>query len=270
MIVSYLIFLFKRGFACSYLNAARSSFSFFSLDKLSLGQNVIICRLFRYFYLQRPLRQRYVTFWPVYSLLNHLKEWYPIENLSMKQLTLKCVSLLALTSSDRGQSIHLTNINQMHVSDGHIKFVINKRIKTTRRVLKPTIVNCVSEGIPELNVAMHIQEYINKTMQYRDPNDESSMQLFISWKTFKPVTKQTIARWLTHSLRSAGIDTNRFKSHSYRGAGLSAAFAKGVSIDKIVSSGNWTNNQTFHSYYNAPADDSEVGRIILSMHGEWS
>ena len=57
-------------------------------------------------------------------------------------------------------------------------------------------------------------------------------KLFLSWATKKEVTKQTISRWLTIVLALSGIDTNKFKAHSYRGAGLSAAYAKGVSIEK--------------------------------------
>ena len=89
-------------------------------------------------------------------------------------------------------------------------------------------------------------------------------QLFLSWATKKPVTKATISRWLTTTLKLAGIDTTQFTAHSYRGAGLSAAHSKGASIEKIVEHGNWSNVDTFHSYYNAPDRDSPIGQIILN------
>ena len=55
-------------------------------------------------------------------------------------------------------------------------------------------------------------------------------QLFLSWATQKPVTKETILHWLIMTLAMAGIDTAQFKAHSYRGAGLSGAHAKGATV----------------------------------------
>jgi hypothetical protein len=84
---------------------------------------------------------------------------------------------------------------------------------------------------------------------------------YLGLPTKKPVTKQTIARWLKQVLLLAGI--SQYGAHSYRGAGLSNAFAKGVSIDEIVKAGDWTNATTFKKFYNKPSESSNVGRIIL-------
>ena len=93
---------------------------------------------------------------------------------------------------------------------------------------------------------------------------EDDGKLFLSWATKKPVTRQSIARWLVHVLQLAGIDTATFKAHSYRGAGLSHAFQKGASIKQIVEAGNWANDSTFRMFYNAPSYDSAIGKIILN------
>ena len=148
----------------------------------------------------------------------------------------------------------------MVISDNKIEFVIKKPTKTTRRILKPTVVTCVSSPIQELDVANHVKVYLERTESHRDTHDK----LFISWKTFKPVTKQSLARWLTLVLKIAGIDTSSFTAHSYRGAGLSNALSKGAHISQIVSAGNWTNVSTFLNFYNAPSYDSEIGNIILN------
>ena len=85
--------------------------------------------------------------------------------------------------------------------------------------------------------------------------------LFLAWVTKRPVAKQSLARCLKHVLVLAGIDN--YASHSYRGPGLSNAFAKGVTHSQIVLAGDWTNAQTSHRFYNKPSDSSSVGRIIL-------
>ena len=142
------------------MNSVRSAISFFTLDKFSLSEDVYIKRLFKFFYKERPLRPKYTTFWPVATLLDYLKTLHPMEELSLKLLTLKTVALIALTSSDRGQSIHLANINNMSVAEDHIDFVIKDRIKTTKKFLKPTIVRCVVSNIDELNVAKYATFHI--------------------------------------------------------------------------------------------------------------
>ena len=239
----------------------RSSINFFTLNTLDLDENMFVQRLFKYFYKNRPLRPRYNTFWPVSKLLDVLKTWFPIETLDLRSLTLKVIALIALTSSDRGQTLHLISVKDMVISNDKIEFVIKKPTKTTRRILKPIVVTCVSSPTQEeLDVANHVKVYLEKTKPYRTSHDN----FFISWKTFKPVTKQSLARWLTLVLKIAKIDTSIFTAHSFRGAGLSKALSKGAPISQIVSSGNWSNVSTFLNYYNAPSYDSEIGNIILN------
>lgn len=259
LVASYLLHMFRNGSSTSLINSIRSAINFFTLSVLDLENCVIIKKLFKFFYKQRPLQPRYTTFWPVEQLLNFLRSWFPLESLTLKQLTLKTIALIALTSSDRGQTLHKATIHNMKISPNKIEFVIREKVKNTRKILKPTIITCVSSAISELDVASHVSFYIEKTKDFRDEKG----QVFISWLTKKPVVKQSLARWLKEVLSLAGIDTSVYKSHSYRGAGLSHAYQKGASIDQIVRAGNWANSSTFNMYYNAPSHTSNVGNIIL-------
>lgn len=236
----------------------RSSINFFTLNSLNLEDNILIKKLFRYFFNLRPIKPKYTTFWPVSKLLEFLKTWFPIDSLELKRLTLKTIALMALTSSDRGQTLHLARLKFMTISEDKIEFLILDKTKTTRKVLKPLIISCVSSSIPELDVANHVKAYLNLTKDHRK-NDN----LFLSWKTLKPVSRQTLSRWLTSVLKMAGIDTSKYQAHSYRGSGLAKALKSGASIAQIVSAGNWSNSSTFFTYYNAPSEDSEIGKIIL-------
>ena len=186
--------------------------------------------------------------------------WHPIEGLSLKQLTLKTLALIAISSSDRAQTIHQANIKEYEVSDRKIVFNITARLKNTRRVLKPTIISCVSCSEESLDVKKYVQAYMDATKPLRGDNCD---QLFISWITKKPVSKQTISRWLKLVLQEAGIDTSIFKGHSYRGAGLSKAYNKGASISQIVAAGNWSDQRMFEIYYNAPILQRNVENLIL-------
>lgn len=97
--------------------------------------------------------------------------------------------------------------------------------------------------------------YMNRTLAIRVSQTVKGLpkptQLFLSWVTKRPVTKSTMARWLTSVLKLSGIDTNQFTVHSYRGAGLSAALTRGAPIDQPIKVGNWTNTNTFMKHCNA-------------------
>ena len=64
----------------------------------------------------------------------------------------------------------------------------------------------------------------------------------------------------------AGIEN--YGSHSYRDARLLKASAKGASINQIVKAGDWTNAQTFNTFYNKPVE-SGIGQIILNRGEQW-
>ena len=264
LVASFLLSKFKSGSSTSYVNTMRSAINFFSLSSLDLENNTIIKRLFKYFYRIRPLKPKYSTFWPVAKLLNFLKPLHPPQKLTLKELTLKTVALVALTSSDRGQTLHLARSDKMVLNDnGSLEFLIHDRIKSTRRVIKPKTMYCCTSKVEELNVAKYVQYYLESTMDYR--NSLLDKKLFISWITKKPVTSATIGGWLKTVLHLSGIDTNLYTAHSYRGAGLSKAHSKGASPSQIISGGNWSNIDIFENHYHAPTDDSELGRLILDV-----
>ena len=219
------------------------------------------------------MKPKYLTFWPVTKVLSFLEKWHPISSLSLKQLTLKTLALLALSSSDRGQTLHLLNIEHTALLDDEIHFVIFNRLKhTSRTTPRPKVVKCPITTNASLNVSDYVVAYMNRTLALRalqvNRGLEKPTQLFLSWATKKPVTKTTIARWLKNILSLAGINSEIYSGHSFRGAGLSDAYSKGVSVEKIVQHGSWTNVRTFKTFYSAPSEDSSVGRIILDQFRE--
>ena len=193
------------------------------------------------------------------KLLSFLKSWHPIVDLNLKQLTIKTVALLALATSDRGQTLNLLRIDKMHISDSKITFVVTDRLKNTRKSLKPKVVTCPTCSDESLNVKSYMESYLEKTAEFR--NEYKSV--FLSWSTKRPVTKSTLARWLKFALSLAEIDTSVYSAHSYRGSGLSNAYSKGVRIEEIVKAGDWKNVQTFFSHYLGHSSNSPVGQIIL-------
>ena len=186
-------------------------------------------------------------------------------------LTLKTLALIALSSSDRGQTLHSLNIDNMTIEDDTLCFVIFSRLKTTAlKVSKPKLVRCVQSNTPELNVASYALAYIERTLPIRNElvakGRDKPTQLFLSWTTKLPVKRNSLARWLKIILSLAGINTKQFSAHSFRGAGLSKAFSRGATLDQILKAGSWKRVTTFSKH--CPSEDTPIGQIILhNLHG---
>ena len=70
-------------------------------------------------------------------MLGYLKSWHPVDQLSLKQLIIKTLALIVITTSDRSQTLHLMNIKKMHISDTSIPFTVTNKLKNINRVIKP-------------------------------------------------------------------------------------------------------------------------------------
>ena len=202
-------------------------------------------------------------YWPIEKVLHFLKSWHPADQFSLKQLTIKTLALIAITTSDRGQTLHSKNIKKMHISYNSISFIISNKLKNTKRVLKPKIVKWFNSSDPALDVCVYAKRYMFETSKFRNENHYFH-QLFSSWATKKPVTKVSLARWLISVLPSSGIDTKVFSVHSYRGVSLSTACNNGVTLNDILKVGDWTNADTFLNQYYAHVSRTPVGQIILN------
>lgn len=269
LVCDFLVAMYQKGYSSSYLNSIRSSLNFFLPEEVDLGSNPIILRLFKGFYKERPSRPKYFVFWPVEKVINLLASWHPASSLDLKHLTLKTLALIALSSSDRGQTLHALDVENTVIENNEVTFLIFKTLKTTKRSSKPKTVKCISNENDSLNVGDYVLRYMNRTFAARASAVRKGLpkptQFFISWKTKSPVSKKTIARWLTTVLQLAEIDTGQFKAHSYRGSGLSAALKRGATATQILQAGDWTNIHTFNHHYNAPSINSNVGKIILQQ-----
>ena len=226
-----------------------------------------ITSLFRYFYNERPSFPRYIVTWDVGKVLNFLATWHPVSSLCLKQLTLKTVTLVALTSCDRAQTIHKLSVENVNISAHGLEFIVPEILKTSKRGKPARVVSCVQWDDDRLNVCNYVLAYINKTLKFRlkaiNKGLEKPTQLFLSFQMGKPIQRATISRWIKETLGLAGIDINTFGPGSTRGASSSAALRQGANPTQIMAAGSWSNLGTFRRFYNRQINDTPVGRLIL-------
>ena len=128
---------------------------------------------------------------------------------------------------------------------------INEKLKQTkpRKHLAPIdLLAFPEEG---LCVAKTLEEYLKRTLKHRDKHS----QLLLSYiQPFKPVSKDTIARWVKVILKSAGIDVKKYSAHSSHAVSTLSCKAKGLGMQKIMAAAGWSNTGTFATYYEKPVD----------------
>lgn len=248
--LNFLAELYHKGLSYSALNTARSALaSVIALQgNQSFGNHPLVSRFLKGTFTTRPALPKYREVWDVNTVLEHLKTLHPAESLSLKLLSLKLVMLLAILSGQRCQTIHALTTKDMKASNDRVMFIVNDLLKTTKPGKECTKVEFLSfDEDPRICVVRYLSEYLKRTQNLRHDHHK----LLVSYqKPRRPVSKDTVSRWLKMELKLAGIDTSTFSAHSTRAASTSAAKAQKLSITTIMASDGWSSENTFTKYYN--------------------
>ena len=70
--------------------------------------------------------------WDVGTVLDFLQTLHPVEELTLKNLTLKLTMLLALTSAQRCQTLHVLSVDNMRLVNDGCTFYFTQLLKTSR------------------------------------------------------------------------------------------------------------------------------------------
>ena len=110
---------------------------------------------------------RYNSIWNLSTVLDFIKTLGPNEELRLINVTLKCVTLVALLSGQRCQTIHALRISGMKETNGQIRFDISTLPKTSKPgkhqeplTFKPYTYDS------QLCVVKCLQQYINKQQKF--------------------------------------------------------------------------------------------------------
>ena len=250
-VLDFLSSLFDAGSGYSALCTARAALAStveLSGSHFSLGTHPLITRFIKGVYNGRPSVPRYTSTWDVSTVLKYLQDKAPAEDLSLKELTLKLVMLCLLVTGARGQTLHVLDIKNMVQGDSFFTFEVAELIKTSKPgQAQPKIHLQAYTEDNRLCVVTCLSEYLERTKLLRP---DSTTRLFLSYtKPHRPVSRDTISRWVRTTMAAAGLDTNLYKPHSTRAASSSAAALKATPIDIILNTAGWSSAKTFAKYY---------------------
>lgn len=231
----------------------------------NIGEDLCLKRFMKGIYNLRPAAPRYNVTWDTQLVINFLEKMSSLEDLSLKDLSLKLSTLLILLTGQRVQTLFWINIdNIVETSNGLQIFIVDKIKTSGYNKPQPCLeIPCCTNN-PALCAVTLLKFYIEKTKDVRKNNQK---YLFISTRfPHSRASKDTISRWIKETLYKAGVD-KKFTSHSTRHASTSKALHKGVPLDVIRKTAGWSDtSQVFEKYYHRPIINSSsmFARAILS------
>ncbi|XP_068692889.1 uncharacterized protein [Montipora foliosa] len=177
--LDFLVELFETGVGYSGINTARSALSSVlkPVNGITFGPQESVKRFLKGVYEARPSNPRYAVTWEVNKVLNYLTSTSTTE-CSLKDLTLKLVTLMSLLSVRRRQTIHYLSLEDMVTSETTVTFVVSKPLKQSKPGSKPTVVEFVAyPDNPNICVVTILKAYLDRTSALGG----GAQQLFVSY-----------------------------------------------------------------------------------------
>lgn len=258
--LTFLTLLFHKGASYGTLNSTRSAISLITDQKL--GQDPGIKRFFKGIFRLRPSRPKYKTTWDPSIVLTFLRT---IDNdtCELDLLTKKTVTLLAIVTAHRVQTLTKVNIDNIKVVGENVTILIPDLIKTSGpKAYQPILQFSYYNRDPAICVARSLMAYLTST---KDIRGEVKHLILTTRRPFLPASTATVSRWIKEMLCSSGLDTTSFTAHSTRHASTSAAARNGVSIDTIRATATWSSSSNcFAKFYNRPREKVSFQHAVLN------
>lgn len=261
MLLKFLTNQFNNGASYSSLNSIRSALS------LILGKtcctNDYVTRFLKGVFKIRPNLPKYQNCWDPNIVLSHISNQFPNESLTLDVMTKKLVTLLALSTGQRVQTLSLIKLCNITITETSIDIIIDEIIKTSApNKPNPRLKIPFFQDKPCICPARALSVYISMTKDLR--NEPSTDRLILTTK--RPIhnaSSQSLSRWIKSVLKDSGVDVSVYTSHSTRHASTSAARRAGVSVDVIKRAAGWTGSSLcFAKFYNLPLPDPAQDRAF--------
>lgn len=97
----------------------------------------------------------------------------------------------------------------------------------------------------DVHVILCLKAYIEKTRILRTTKVQKRKLFIACVRPHKPVVSCTLSRWLKVVMAQAGVDVDKYKAHSVRGASTSKANKLGLSAQQIMDRAKSAKASTF-------------------------
>lgn len=245
-ILSFLTEEYKKGMSYGSLNSFRSAIAL--IYGTDLAEDDRVQRFFKGVSKLRPAKPKYNTTWDPKIVLDFISKMGPNSELSLSEISSKMAILLALVTGHRLQTLIAIDVRNIDETDKGIEIKIPDQIKTSKlNRPQPTLFLPFYTENSLICPVLTIKEYLSRTSKIRGENT----QFLLSFKKpHRPITTQTMSRWVKDIMSKCGINTEVFSAYSTRHAATSAAHRGGVNVDTILKTAGWTEkSNTFVKFY---------------------
>ncbi|KZS06238.1 Uncharacterized protein APZ42_030369 [Daphnia magna] len=242
--LEFLSHLHSSGMSYSSINIHRSMLSstLDPVDGLRIGEHPVEVKLLKGCFNQNPPRPKYSVTWD----------------------PSKAATLVALATLMRVSEIAAIEFKSVTFSQNGVKFSLDSLRKAQRSGPLQTF---SLSGCPDPKVCpvKTLKEYIERTNEFRTEANCSRLLVAVI-PPHKPVSSNTVSRWIRSVLNNAGVDTDVFGANSTRGAAASKAAVSGLSIEAILRAGSWARESTFRRFYNRSAEPTFESAVFGQTH----
>lgn len=208
---------------------------------------------------RRPMQRSSAM--PVDPFMDLFRSWPGNYRLTLKQLRLKVLTLLALVIMLRPSDVapkakvydsmtkklvktFMRTDQVRFLQDGSMKIVLHGIKNDYHRDGFEVLVNPASD--PQLDPVRAMQLYIQRTAHIRP----ISRPLFLSLKSpYGPISSDTVSSVLEEAITSAGLAAQGFTAKSFRPTGATRAIEGQVVSDTVRKVGRWKSRETFEEHY---------------------
>jgi len=240
-----------------------------AVSGIELGKNSDIGSLLANFARDTPTTVKASPKWDLSVVLKMLTggPFEPLEDSSLKWLTLKTVFLLALASGRRRGELHalLPTVRRKEdwsevTLDTEVHFVA-KTALASGGVMAPLTITALTEflsgGMEEdvrLCPVRALKAYLERTKDIR----QGKKLLFVSYKPnfSKDIARNTVSHWIKKLILYAYKECSEedckvlgVKAHDVRGLAASWALYNQATVEAILSACSWKSHSTFSSFY---------------------
>ena len=127
-----------------------------------VGSDPGVCRLTKGVFEKKTSLPRSTETWDVDKVLDCLIEWPSLEDIQLKDLTLRTIMLLALLSGQRGQSIHSLLVEDIKFKDTKC-IIVYSVLKQTKAGMHIPPLELDSFQNEKLCIVSHLKAYIQKS-----------------------------------------------------------------------------------------------------------
>lgn len=277
-VLEFLQLGLEKGLRSSTLKVQVSALS--ALTGVRWAQDPLVVQFQRACLKLRPPRKPSFPVWDLSVVLEALSEdpFFPNENISLWDLTLKVSFLIAITSAKR-----VSEMQALMASDPYLIVLPDRLVLKPSDQFIPKVSSSfhfnqeinlpalsTEQGDPHpLDVKGNVLEYLSATRSIR--KTESLLIIPHGFKRGQAASSRTIASWLVKTIKKAYSLSNHqvpegLRAHSTRAVATSWAAYCRVSAEKICRAATWSSRSTFMSHYkvdSACLSTVDLGRSVI-------